>query len=78
MNAVLRTGLVVLLADIGVATFAGIALISKIGYERLPPDRIDELVRSSYRIYGRRWPLFAKLTVAGLMAGGVLVLIGLL
>lgn len=78
MHSVLRAGLIVLLADIGFSSLAAVSLISKLGYERRPPDRIDGLVRTYYRIYGRRWPLFAKLTIAGLMVGGVLVLIGLL
>lgn len=78
MHHVFHAGLIILLGDIGVATFAAGSLISKLGYERLPPDRIDGLVRSYYQTYGRRWPLFAKLTIAGLVIGGALVGIGLL
>lgn len=78
MHHVFRAGLIVLLADIGVATLAAVSLISKFSYERLPPDRVDDFVRSGYRFYGCRWRLFAKLTVAGLVVGGVLVLVGLL
>lgn len=78
MHIVMQVGVLVLAVAATFALLTAIAVISTLTYHRLPPDRRDGLPRSSYNFYGRRWFLFAKVTGAALIAGGALVVIGLL
>ena len=76
MESVRKAGEILLLGDIGILTLTAGALISKVGYERIPAARRDPLVRSSYRWYGARLALFARITIGVCALGVVLLVVG--
>lgn len=77
MHTVAQIGALVLAVAAIFGLLTVIALMSNLTYRKLPADRRSSLPRSSYNVYGRRWALFAKLTVAALVVGGVLIVLGL-